>query len=112
MATLEQLNLERGMPTSDRALAHLQAQMRRYAKSKDVCLLLIHGYGSSGTGGVIRARVRAYLASQLRSGNVSRVVNGEDFSIFDADSRELKAKYPGLAPYIDRGNPGITVVEL
>ncbi len=112
MATLAELNLERGMPTSDRALAHLQAQMRRYAKSKDVCLLLIHGYGSSGTGGVIRERVRAYLAAQKRAGKVARVVYGEDFSIFDADSRALRAKYPGLSSCIDRGNPGITIVEL
>ena len=29
------------------------------------CLRIIHGYGSSGKGGVIRARLRAFLDEQL-----------------------------------------------
>lgn len=112
MATLETLNLEQGRPTCEQAMAHLQAQIRRYARSRDVCLLLIHGYGSSGEGGAIRARVRAYLSAQKRAGKIARLVYGEDFSIFDGDSRQLKAKYPALSAQIDRGNPGITLVEL
>ncbi len=112
MATLTEVNLEEGRPTVAEAMTILQGQIRRYALSKEVCMVIIHGYGSSGRGGAIRDKARQWLAAQKRNGKLRKVVFGEDFTIFDADSRELKAKYPGLAADIDRGNHGITIIEL
>ena len=112
MATLTEVNLEEGRPTVAEAMTLLQGRIRRYSSSKDVCMIIIHGDGSSGKGGAIREKARQWLMAQKRNGKIKKVVFGEDFSIFDGDSRDLKAKYPGLAEFIERGNHGITIIEL
>lgn len=112
MATLAYVNLEEGMPTISEAMSLLQGQIRRYSLTKNVCLVVIHGYGSSGKGGAIGIKTRQWLAAQKRNGKIKNLVFGEDFSIFDATSRNLKVKYPGLSAEIERGNHGITIVEL
>lgn len=112
MATLAYVNLEEGMPTVSEAMVLLQGQIRRYSASKNVCLVVIHGYGSTGKGGTIGIKTRQWLSAQKRKGKIKNLVFGEEFSIFDPVSRDLKAKYPGLSSEIERGNPGITIVEL
>jgi len=74
---------------------------------------IVHGYGSSGTGGSIRTAVRDLLAQWQREGKVVSVVHGENWSIFDAASQALRARYPFLKNEedLDRGNAGVTFVE-
>ena len=61
MKRFKEINLEAGMPTSDDALKLLKSSIAN-AKSGNVgCLYIIHGYGSSGKGGVIREKVRQWL---------------------------------------------------
>jgi hypothetical protein len=97
-----EINLEYGMSTADDAI-------KRYGKNQ--CLVIIHGYGSSGKGGVIRQKARQWLNAQVRNGKIKRCVNGEDFGIFSNDTREMYSKYSGLEQYKDRGNHGITIIE-
>ena len=58
MAGYKTVNLEAGMPTSDQAVRRLTAEMATSRRSY-AALKLIHGYGSSGTGGRTRARLAA-----------------------------------------------------
>ena len=52
----------------------------RSAKANRVKVLkLIHGYGSSGRGGAIRADVLAQLARKKRAGQIQEFVRGEIF---------------------------------
>ena len=105
-----EINLEEGMPTADEALSQLKDAIKRYGKNQ--CLVFIHGYGSTGKGGVIRQKARQWLNAQVRNGKIKRCVNGEDFGIFSNDARELYARYSGLDQYKERGNHGITIIEI
>lgn len=112
MKRLKEINLEAGMPTSADALTLLKSSIAN-AKSGNVgCLYVIHGYGSSGKGGVIREKVRQWLHAQARNGTVKTVINGEDFNIFNFKVLELKNKYKELEQLLKVCNHGVTIVEL
>ena len=64
------VNLEAGMPTVDMARTHLNMTLRSAKANRVKVLKLIHGYGSSGKGGAIRADVLAQLAQKKRSGQI------------------------------------------
>ena len=106
-----EINLEYGNPTVDSALQsmvnQLSTQMRRGCKAA----ILIHGYGSSGTGGSIRAAVRVKLADSSLKGIVRTFVTGESFM---GRRKELYGLCGSLANFERRiaGNEGITVVIL
>lgn len=112
MKRFKEINLEVGMPISADALKLLKSSIAN-AKSGNVgCLCVIHGYGSSGRGGVIREKVRQWLHAQARNGTVKAIINGEDFDIFNAKARELKSTYKELEQLLKVCNHGVTVVEL
>ena len=79
--SMKELNLEQGMPTVDTALRWLEAELHAARKMGRPGLKLIHGYGSSGTGGKIRTACRKYLRREAEAGRVRLVIRGEDFSI-------------------------------
>ena len=81
MKGVRELNLELGRPTVDQALDRLRADMDACRHMHQGVMKLIHGYGSSGSGGRIRTAVRKYLAGELAEGRVKAVIRGEDFSI-------------------------------
>jgi hypothetical protein len=75
---------------------------------------IIHGWGSSGSGGHIRDAVRKVLAGYVRARRVRRFVSGEEYSEDTASGRELMAAHAALRQSLrtDRDNPGITFVEM
>ena len=103
------VNLEAGMPTVDMARTHLNMTLRSAKANRVKVLKLIHGYGSSGKGGAIRADVLAQLAQKKRAGQIKEFVRGEDFSPFDSAARAIIAACPSLSRDIDysRANHGI-----
>ena len=105
---IKEINVENGF-TSDEALAYIKQVL---SNSKKTCICIIHGYGSSGKGGVIRQKVRDYLNTQLKNGKIKGVVNGEDFNVFNLKALELKNKHKELEQLFRVCNHGITVVEL
>jgi hypothetical protein len=109
---VKEINLENGMPTCDEALCELKSSLNSAKQSKYKCLLVIHGYGSSGKGGAIRLKARQWLNAQLKNGKVKTVINGEDFNIFNFKALELKNKYKDLEQLLKVTNHGVTVVEL
>lgn len=113
-AGMKEVNLEVGMPPVDTALRWLEAELHAARKMGRPGLKLIHGYGSSGTGGKIRTACRKYLREQLDAGRVRLVIRGEDFSIFSEETRRsftLCAQLRG-DPDLDRENRGVTFVIL
>lgn len=113
-AGMKELNLEAGMPPVDTALRWLEAELHAARKMGRPGLKLIHGYGSSGTGGKIRTACRKYLREQLDAGRVRLVIRGEDFSIFSEETRRgftLCAQLRGDRD-LDRENRGVTIVIL
>ena len=108
------VNLEAGMPTVDVARTHLNMALRSAKANRVKVIKLIHGYGSSGRGGAIRADVLAQLARKKRAGQIQEFVRGEDFSPFDSRARAMVAVCPSLSRDVDysRANHGITMVLL
>ena len=105
---IKEINVENGF-TSDDACAYVK-QVISY--SKKTCIYIIHGYGSSGKGGAIRAKARQWLNAQVRNGTIKAVINGEDFNVFNFKALELKGKYKELEKLLKVCNHGMTVVEV
>ena len=108
------VNLERGKPFVDVALDRLDRELWVALVQGVRVLTLIHGYGSSGRGGVIREAVRERLALLRHQGRIERLVFGEDFEGRSKRGRQLLREYPFLAAHgdLNRRNPGITLVFL
>lgn len=103
------INLEEGLPDVDAALRILEYQFASAAARGERVVKIIHGYGSTGRGcGRLRSAARRWGKNDPR---VGLVVKGEDFSIFDANSRYLLEKAPLAAkdPDLGNANPGITL---
>ena len=112
MSAYTELNIKEGMPLVSDALVYLKSSLDRCRRNKYKCILIIHGYGSTGKGGAIRDKAREWVKAQERSGKVKSVIFGEDFSIFNFKSLELKNRYQELVPLMTACNHGVTVVEM
>jgi len=97
------VNLKEGWPTSPQALARLTTELQRARQNGVGLLKIIHGYGSSGEGGVIREAVQAELVRLEKDGQIRAFIAGEDWRI--SKHRELKRDRD-----LGRGNRGISVV--
>lgn len=107
---MKEINLEYGHPTVLEAIDILKLELSVAKKQKEPCLKLIHGYGSSGKGGKIRTAVRKYLSDF----NTTFIITGENFSIFDENTRNA-FKYDKTLrndPDLDRHNNGVTFIIL
>lgn len=69
---LKEINLEIGMPTCDEALIELKNAVESAKQNKYKCMLIVHGYGSSGKGGKIREKVRQWLNAQVKNGKLKQ----------------------------------------
>lgn len=109
---VREINLELGRPTVDEALRRLEAEMHATRHLKAPALKLIHGYGSSGKGGRIRAAVRKHLKEELAQGKILHLIYGENFTIFDEDTRRAFARCSALRSDrdLERSNRGVTFI--
>ena len=106
------VNLEKGMPSVQQALDRLDGEMQWAFKQGLKVVTLIHGYGSSGEGGAIKAAVVRHLEYLRFKGRINAVIPGEVFEGRSPRGRQLLRRFPFLADHRDlnRANPGITVV--
>lgn len=88
--------------------------MAKARKDGIAALKVIHGYGSSGAGGVLRFAIRSYLRQRKEKGEIAAFVNGESWSSFDERSKLIFGRIPEslLDSDVGRGNKGITLVLL
>ncbi len=100
------------MPTVAEAMDYLRESLSRFKNDKFQCVLIIHGYGSTGKGGTICKTARQWLKAQERNGKIKAVIFGEDFTIFSSKALELKNKFAQLEPLTRMCNNGVTVIEL
>ena len=114
MSKVRVINLEEGFPTRDQAYEKLEAALSRARKDGIHVVKVIHGYGSTGAGGVLRFAIRGFLRQRKERGEIAMFVNGESWSSYDARSKALLAKAPDLLVDSDLGhaNKGITLVLL
>ena len=108
------VNLESGMPTVDRAMIQLRQTLLTAKSRRTDVIKLIHGYGSTGKGGAIRSAVRRELNLRAEAGEIRCYICGEDFSIFNDDTRQAFLRCDALRKDrdLERHNNGITFVIL
>ena len=109
---VKEILLEENRPTWIEAKSILDIEIKNGKKSKVKCLVIVHGYGSSGVGGTLKGRTRSYLRDKLKNKEIKLVVYGEKFEMYDPDSRYLINTYPDLSYCYGGFNQGITIVEL
>lgn len=112
MNAYTEINIKEGMPLAAEALSYLKSSVERCRQNRYRCILVIHGYGSSGQGGVIHDKARQWLKAQERNGKVKAVIFGEEFTIFNPQARDMKKRYLELEQLFRVCNHGVTVVEL
>ena len=111
---VREVNLESGMPYVDEAIRRLTYEINNSKRIGYSVLKVIHGYGSSGTGGRIRVESRCYLERIQRQNKIKLFEAGEDFSIFSEKTRNILSACPSLRKDrdLERHNNGVTFVLL
>ncbi len=111
---LREVNLEEGKPFVDVAIKRLGVELAQSRRMGITVLKIIHGYGSSGTGGKIRTEARRYLARLLEKREIKNLITGEAFSIFEEATRAALQVCPPLRQDrdLDRHNNGVTFIIL
>lgn len=106
--------MKQGDPPADVAADRLEAIVANARAARSKVLIIIHGYGSGGEGGSIRASVRERLARMKEERKVRSIIFGEVFGAGNADALSLATEHRTLlAPHLfGAGNQGITVVTL
>jgi hypothetical protein len=111
---LRTVNIEAGMPSVEEGIARLEGELMRARQSGVRVVRVIHGWGSTGTGGILRDACRAFLKRKLAVRQITNVIHGEDYSRTTNAGRDLMNRCPELkgSERSDSQNPGITFVEL
>ncbi|MFR8050905.1 MAG: hypothetical protein ACLU86_00740 [Negativibacillus massiliensis] len=106
------VNLERNFPLASEASVRLSQEIRLAKCSRCRALKVIHGYGSSGKGGAIKAACLKLCVERKRSGMIRHFVKGEDFTPFTEDGQKAIEICPQLKTDIDYGrqNDGVTII--
>lgn len=96
------------------AVEAVRLALKNLAMGGNRVLKIVHGYGSTGTGGSNREAIRAWLAGELAAGRVRRVIPGErltrgDVADWNRRFHGHQAAFDGLLR--DVGNEGVTVIE-
>lgn len=107
------INLELGGPSAQEALDALTAYIRTASEIDVRALVVIHGYGSSGTGGIIRKTIREAIENNFFADRVDEWIYGEDLKHHCALYQNLIKRRPSLKPFFKgfkEGNPGITIL--
>ncbi len=108
------MNLKSDMPSVPEALDRLERELALARNIKESLLKIIHGYGSSGVGGDIRAAVQRRLRELAEEGQLRGVIFGENWAKSDAETWRLLQSRSELKEDADLGrkNRGITIVVL
>lgn len=106
-----EVNLESEMPTVDVAIQKMKNSLTTYKRQGYRAVILIHGYGSTGVGGSIKAAVTKCLAESSMKGIVRTFAAGEQWT---SRKKELVGMCKALENYEHKiaNNYGVSVVIL
>ena len=111
---IQTINLKADMPPVAEALQRLERQLTVATQKKVLLLKIVHGYGSTGTGGEIRIAVQKRLREYEQSGRIRGCIFGEDWAKSNEVVWRLVQTNSELKTDSDLGrrNQGITIVLL
>ena len=113
-ALIKVVNLEEGMPTVEQARLRMEHELHAARVGGYKAVKLIHGYGSSGAGGILRMELQKALRLAVGKGNIQAAIPGEDWRISDEITWELLKRFPEWKqdPDLGRNNRGFSIVVL
>lgn len=108
------VNLEQGMPAVEVGMERLERALLSAGHEGVQLLRVIHGYGSTGCGGKLKKACRTLLKQKAALKQIRGFLPGESYSRSTSAGKALIRRHPSLGrtEYMDRGNAGITFVEL
>jgi hypothetical protein len=111
---MKTIRLKDDMPLVHEALQRMERELALARQNKEVLLKLVHGYGSTGTGGDIRIAVQKRLLELAQNSQIRGCIFGENWSKSDEQSWKLLQSHPELKSDSDLGrrNQGITILLL
>jgi hypothetical protein len=114
MNTIRTFNVEAGLPFLDEARRLVIGEVKRAKRDGVKVLKVIHGYGSSGTGGRLCVGLRKSFRLRKKEGAIKDFIAGEDFSIFNNTVLALLEAVPELRgdPDLSATNEGVTILWL
>jgi hypothetical protein len=106
--------LKAGLPSVEEARGRLHSEIAIAQQRGIKVLKIVHGYGSSGTGGDLRFALQATLRQMAVRREIFDCIYGENWRTSDERSWRLLKQMPELKHDSDlgRGNKGITLVML
>lgn len=111
MVKVKEINLERGYPTVPQAMRNLVNDLTTAQRSGCKAAVIVHGYGSTGTGGAIKVATKSKLKEPLLRGVIKEAIADEDWYSKKKVFIDYCPQLRDFSRYID-GNRGITVVLL
>ena len=108
---VREVNIEKGHPPVDEAMRRMVNGLMTAKREGIKSVVLIHGYGSSGEGGAIKAAVRRKLRNPVLRGTVRDYAAGEDWMNKKKDFLNMCPDLKEWKRYVD-GNKGLTIVML
>ena len=114
MSAIRIYNVEAGLPTLDDARRLVIEETKRAKREGMKVLKVIHGYGSSGSGGKLCVGLRKSFGLRKKEGVIKDFIAGDDFSIFNDKVLVLLEAVPELRgdPDLNATNEGVTIVWL
>lgn len=108
------VNLEIGRPVAEVALNNMTSAIEDGKRNSVTLITFIHGYGSSGKGGVIKKECRNSLDYLRSKSTIRDYILGEEYTKSSQKVKLLIKRYPELLkdPNLGKGNRGITLVVL
>jgi len=106
------INVKLHNNTSEYAIYLTEMEILNSQKANVRVLIIIHGYGSSGQGGVIKEELLNYLQSAKKFHKIIDFVKGEEWSDSNNTKIQLCRLYPQLIlnSQIQNQNSGVTIV--
>lgn len=111
--TSYKINLELGLPKVDEALHRFENHLDKLRGKNFRMLQVIHGQGSKGTTGKIKAAFREALDYGKWSDSISEVYYGEALRLGHSGLEDFRKSHPSLISNLSKemlGNAGITIL--
>lgn len=108
------VNIKKDNPSADVAVFNLQVAISDAKKMGDKALIVVHGYGSHGKGGLIKKEMHEMLLKAVKNHDISFFVLGENWGEFNNDKIRACEICPDLIinPQLSGLNSGVTVIIL
>ncbi len=106
---IRSVNIKDDMPVAETALSRLKGEIHKAKQQGLKALKVIHGYGSSGRGGVIKQEVHRFIMS---CETVANWIPGEEFSAEYQETLQILRHHSYLENDKDfrKRNRGITIL--